>query len=389
MPSFDELIPEIREIMDNIPSGVLISLDADGTSVLANRAARELFGLPLTGDISESIPDFRAPLTGRNLLPESLPLRRSMRLGRLIPAEDFEVSRPDGMRRFVTMSAAPLFGQAGEVRGGLAILVDVTYLRTQERNLRFESDELNRLIAREQRVTATLQQAQLPQKLPEVAGFALSALYQSADSELSVGGDWYDAFHLPDGRVGLSIGDVSGSGLAAAVTMAKLRQAIQSTALILPEPATMLDAANSTLALHDTGGSATAIAGVLDPTTAELTFASAGHPMPLVREKNGRLEDFAGSAMPLGVYEKARAQTHYATLAPGDVAVFYTDGLVETECDVASGERLLRSILASAGFSLADQIAEILHRQMLHSRFASDDVAILTIARRVSASCVL
>jgi PAS domain S-box-containing protein len=381
MLSFHKFIAEIREIMDHIPSGVLIALDSDGTSILANRSARELFGLALTGEISASLPGFRASLTGHEVLPAALPLQRSMRHDRLIHAEDYEVLRSDGMRRFVTMSAAPLYGQAGEVRGGVAILVDVTYLRTQERHLRFESHELNRLIAREQRVTDILQNAQLPLKLPEVDGFALSALYRSSDSERSVGGDWYDAFHLPDGRIGLSIGDVMGSGIAAAITMAKVRQAIQSAALVRPDPPTMLDAANSTLTLHDARAAATAVAGVLNPVTAELTFASAGHPLPLVRQNAGELGEFTGIAPPLGVFEKARAQTHCATLLPGDLAVFYTDGLIDSGHDGISGDRLLRSILSSTTFSAVDEIAESLHRRMRDTGSRTDDVAILTVAR--------
>ena len=367
--------------MDNIPTGILISLDTTGSSILGNRAARELFGVPGGLDISDKIPAFRASSTGYVVPPEALPLQRAMQWDRMIDAKDYELLRPDGMRRFVTMAAAPLYGSGAQVAGGVAILVDVTYLRTQERSLLIESDELNRLIARELRVAEILQKAHLPLKLPEVDGFSLSAVYQPSDFDQNVGGDWYDAFQLAHGLIGLSVGGVTGTGVAAAVAMAKVRQAIQSAALVRPEPATMLQVANSTLTLHDASTSATAVAGVLNPANGKLTFASAGHPLPLVRERAGYLREFRGVAGPLGDFERGAARTHGATLSPGDLAVFFTDGLVEATQDGISGRHLLRSVLSSGTIPLSEESAELLHREMFDTRSGQDDVVILAIAR--------
>ena len=366
--------------MDNIPTGILIALDADGSRVIGNRSACDLFAVPYGSDFAERSPLFRDPSNGFVVPRERLPLWRAVQSERAVDATDFEVQRRDGMRRFITMAAAPLYNGWGEIAGAVAILVDVTYLRAQERTLRLEARELNELIAREQRITELLLQAHLPRKLPDVRGFTFSAVYRRSDTESNVGGDWYDAFPLPDGRIGLSVGEVHGSGVSAAVAMAKMRQAIQSAALVCPEPATMLHAANATLALHDADASATAVAGVLNPSTAKLTFTSAGHPLPLVRERAGYVREFRGVAAPLGDFEGNGSQTHSASLNPGDLAVFFTDGLLEAAEDGVSGGHLLRSVLTRQAPSCEDS-AEQLRRRLFDDRSGSDDVVILTIAR--------
>ncbi len=85
-----------------------------------------------------------------------------------------------------------------------------------------------------------------PARLPQVAGLQFDALYEPGRAEAQVGGDWYDAFRLLDGRVVISIGDVVGNGLAAATAMAEVRQSIRGAAAINPDPALLLDAADRT-----------------------------------------------------------------------------------------------------------------------------------------------
>ena len=96
------------------------------------------------------------------------------------------------------------------------------------------------LYAREHRVAEALQAASLPRRLPEIDGIALDAIYVPGRSEAQIGGDWYDAFALADGRIVVSIGDVAGSGLDAAVTMSSMRQIIRGIAQVHADP--VLDA---------------------------------------------------------------------------------------------------------------------------------------------------
>jgi phosphoserine phosphatase RsbU/P len=385
MLTFTAFVAQMAAVMDHIPTGILIALDPAGKLVIGNRTAHEILGLRSDQHVSTDMPIFLTPHAGLPVRPTNLPLLRSLELGRSIPIVDYEVLHADGSRRFVTMAAGPLYGDHGEVQGAVAALTDVTYLRTQERGMRLERDGLTRLIAREQHVAQTLQKAHLPQKLPVVPGFRLSGMYLSPDSDGRVGGDWYDAFRLRDGRIGFSVGDVMGSGLEAAVTMGKLRQAIQSVAFVHAEPSVMLDAANATLAEHDKERIATAVAGVLDPTEATLTFAAAGHPLPILRTADGMLVAFDGTAPPLGVYEEGDARNHFAQLNPGDLAVFYTDGLVEATRDADVGEHMLRRALLGPRCLGAQESARALYRRMLGKVQCLDDVAILTVAREKAA----
>ncbi len=119
--------------------------------------------------------------------------------------------------------------------------------------------------AREHRVATSFQRAALDEDVPDVPGLRFSVLYHAAQSEASVGGDWYDAFRLPDGRVVLSVGDVAGSGLEAAVTMASVRQSIRTAVLINPDPKAVLDAVDRIVRAMGHNRFVTAFVGVLDP----------------------------------------------------------------------------------------------------------------------------
>ncbi len=144
----------------------------------------------------------------------------------------------------------PLFS-AGKVVGTLNAVMHGSRRAYSASDVPF-FEELGRRIApaignatayeRERRVATTFQEAALVPSLPEIPGLTFEAMYQAAMLEATVGGDWYDVFRLPDGRVVVSIGDVAGKGLQAAVAMASVRQSIRTAALINPEPAAVLNA---------------------------------------------------------------------------------------------------------------------------------------------------
>ena len=204
-----------------------------------------------------------------------------------------------------------------------------------------------RAYEREKRIAVTLQEASLPQTLPQVAGLKLSADYRPGNDEATIGGDWYDAFVLDDGRLVITIGDVLGNGLAAAVAMGKVRQAMQSVALVFPDPATML--------------------------------ASAGHPGPSVRRPDGTIVESAAPGLILGLRAANPAETLLLTLPtpPGSTLVFYTDGLVEASRDYAEGQRRLHAAMADLAAAQAGNPARALVEHALGAHPASDDIAVL------------
>ena len=235
------------------------------------------------------------------------------------------------------------------------------------------------LYARVHSVATALQEAALPRTLPELSGVSFDAVYRPGKIEAQIGGDWYDAFPLPDGRVILSIGDVLGSGLSAAVTMTKIRQTIRTAALGDPDPAAILDVADVSLRLDDPEKLATAMIGLYDPAARTLTCVAAGHPGPLMRNADGTVvEPFLQRGLPLGLRTGERAASPTIVLAPGAFLAFYTDGLIESTRDLAEGERRLRAALADPAVSRAARPADALYRTVLFDG-AHDDVAVLTL----------
>lgn len=160
------------------------------------------------------------------------------------------------------------------------------------------------MFGREHRVADAMQTACLPRKLPKHPTIDMHAIYVPGQSEPQIGGDWYDAFRLRDGRIVLSIGDVAGSGVEAAVTMGNIRQVIRGTALMQADPVLMLDSADGALRLEESDRFVTACVAVIDPIARSMTYASAGHPPPYLCASNGKIFALTFDDLPLGLREK-------------------------------------------------------------------------------------
>ena len=232
--------------------------------------------------------------------------------------------------------------------------------------------------AREHRVATTFQRAALSKDVPDVPGLRFSALYQAAQSESSVGGDWYDAFRLPDGRIVLSVGDVAGSGLEAAVTMASVRQSIRTAVLINPDPEAVLDAVDRIVRAMGHGRFVTAFVAVFDPVCGEFVFANAGHPPPLLRHAGGGIVELTHGDLPLGLRQPGDTEATVATIEPGSLLVAYTDGLTEFERDPETAyARLLESVQYIG--DAVDDVALHVFNDVSQGRPTHDDIAVLAV----------
>jgi GAF domain-containing protein/anti-sigma regulatory factor (Ser/Thr protein kinase) len=234
-----------------------------------------------------------------------------------------------------------------------------------------------RLYAKEHEAAETLQRSLLPSHLPDLPGVAVAAAYQPGSTAVEVGGDWYDVFPLPDGRVGLAIGDVVGRGLRAAAAMGQLRNALRAYALEDWKPAAVLERLNQLTQSTDQGDMATLVYATFDPQTAELVFASAGHPPPLVVEADGDTRYLEGGrSVPTGVVADAGYEEARTTLGAGATLVLYTDGLVERR-----GSSLDDGLatLAAAGSEATGRNVAGLRDHLLARQppAAEDDVAVL------------
>jgi PAS domain S-box-containing protein len=229
----------------------------------------------------------------------------------------------------------------------------------------------------ERRIAVTLQEASLPRVLPLVDHLYLSADYHPGNSEATIGGDWYDAFELDDGRIAVTIGDVLGNGLDAAVTMGKVRQAMRAVASVIPDPNAMLDVADRTVRAVSDDTYATAMAGIFDPRDHTYTFASAGHPGPVVRYPDGRIEEFRSPGIMLGLRLRGETESVRVPAPPGTALVFFTDGLIEATRDLAHGQARLHAALADPAVAAAANPAGALVANVLDGIEATDDVAVL------------
>ncbi|MGR4065286.1 MAG: SpoIIE family protein phosphatase [Vulcanimicrobiaceae bacterium] len=230
---------------------------------------------------------------------------------------------------------------------------------------------------RQHRVAQSFQAASLPSGLPTLAGTTFDAVYVPASNEVQVGGDWYDALRLIDGRVVVSIGDVTGNGLRAAVTMGNMRQIIRGIAQVHASPALMLDAADRALRLEHPDQYVTAFVGVYDPIASTFAYASAGHPPPMLRHPDGTIDMLSDGGLPLGLRQVAKAGGNTISIEPGSFLVFYTDGLTEASRRPIDGEENLKDIVRDGRALSAEHPARALRDAVFEGDLPKDDVAIL------------
>ncbi|MEU0969577.1 SpoIIE family protein phosphatase [Streptomyces sp. NPDC005917] len=201
-----------------------------------------------------------------------------------------------------------------------------------------------------------LQRSLLPRHLPEQSAVEVAYRYLPADSRVGVGGDWFDLIPLSGARVGLTVGDVVGHGVHAAATMGRLRATVRTLALLDLDPAELLTRLDGLVAqdsepnasdgLSDEALGVTCLYAIYDPVGGRCTWASAGHPPPIVADAGGSV---AASALapgpPLGLgslpYENVEL-----SLSNGSVVAFFTDGVVEDRrTDIDSGIDRLAHVL--------------------------------------------
>jgi anti-sigma regulatory factor (Ser/Thr protein kinase) len=235
------------------------------------------------------------------------------------------------------------------------------------------------IYAREHHVAETLQRALLPECLPSDERLAFDAAYLPGTEEAIVGGDWYDAFHLPDGRIAFSIGDVAGHGLRAAIVMGEVRQAFRAAALNPNSPSLVLERANTIVNMRANPVMVTAIFGIVDPRDGVVTYASAGHPPPIIGLPCGTVHPLPKDGVPLGIVEEVGASDWTFTLPPGAHFALYTDGLIEYSRDVIEGESRLLDAVRSGTRSGGREPARSLIERVFDRATNNDDVATLVV----------
>ena len=224
--------------------------------------------------------------------------------------------------------------------------------------------------------------ALLPITLPQTGTIDISAAYLPASDEASVGGDWYDAFELPDGRTAFSIGDVAGHGLKAAVVMGEVRQAFRAAAVNPKSPSLVLERANTIVNMRADATIVTAIFGIIDVQSSIITYAVAGHPPPIFASEDGQSLMLPAIGIPLGVASRLQTGDWTITLAPGSLFALYTDGLIEHSRNIITGVDELMTAIGSHVQSNDHSLAQNVIDTIFSRRKNIDDAAMLIFKAR-------
>ena len=223
---------------------------------------------------------------------------------------------------------------------------------------------------------AALQRSRAPSALPAVRGAEIAARYVPGSGH--VGGDWYDVFVLPSGELGMVVGDVAGSGLAAAVIMGRMRSALRAYALEFPGPAEVLRKLDRKMQYFEGDVMATVSYAVLDRASGQLAISSAGH-LPPVIAAPGRRGAVAQIAVdpPVGVADVPRRQVTALALVPGAVLCLFTDGLVERRDEAIDDAitRLCQTVVPGP----PDSVCASIMQALVGSQYPGDDIALLVL----------
>lgn len=362
-------------------SGALMLVEPDGETLVAAAVAGEgtlrrrwLASLPVSGAYLVSAA-FREGALVRALTADELE--------RLFPGTWLN------MRGKAKASLALPLVVAGTTIGafGLVFEEEPGFTTADERALASMADlcaqalERAPLYENQHRIALRLQSALLPDSVVRHPSVQVAARYEAASANMEVGGDWYDTFALPDGRVGLAVGDVVGHGIEAAASMGRLRSAFGALASDGSSPAELLSRLDRFIGGPDGVDFATACYAVLDPRTGTLEYASAGHPPMLTVSPSGQtawLEE--GRSGPLHPdSEDVRSQAS-VVIEPESLLLLYSDGLVEGRSGwINDGLARLEQAARALRTHPAQAICDLLLSEVRIGSNHSDDVVLVAL----------
>lgn len=234
-------------------------------------------------------------------------------------------------------------------------------------------------------IARNVQHALLPKVMPQAPGYEFFASYDSAQA---VGGDYYDAFMLPDNRVCLAFGDVAGKGVPAALVMSRLSSVVQSTMAHVDDLGEAVSAINNHMCANAVEGRfVTFVLAVIDVIAHEMRLVIAGHMSPMLRKKDGKIEEFDEDSvgLPLGVLENYPYDVLSHHLDPGETVVIYTDGVSEAMNPDGAlyGEDRVRAFVKNSTARASELGTTLLAdvRKHANGRAQNDDITIMTLGR--------
>ncbi|MFJ8884631.1 PP2C family protein-serine/threonine phosphatase [Streptomyces sp. NPDC102402] len=289
------------------------------------------------------------------LLAEDQPLLTSMVTSCLVDSRpidgEFRILLPDGTMRTLHMTGEPVLDSDGCTASMWAVLRDVSRLRRSQHMVGRTQDTLRRqehMARAEHRIAVELQEAVLPPwrgSLPipgrRARGLDVAAHYLPSGSSDLIGGDWYDALPLPDGKTLLTVGDLTGHGIPATSAMAMLLGALRGMAMAGVAPGQVMGHLNQLIECSAQPALGSAVCCRFDPATGMLAWAQAGHPAPLLFRNGVGCHLPAPDGVLLGAASGVTYEQDEVQLRPGDVLVLHTDGLTRQSDHVPGADTLL------------------------------------------------
>jgi serine phosphatase RsbU (regulator of sigma subunit)/HAMP domain-containing protein len=355
----------------------------------------------MTLDVDRSL--MIVPMARGILSPEMLQME--FRAGEDLPGEVFEHKEPvnvidlaDSASPLARLAASQDLGSAvfvpllarGRSIGVLAVFSrdknafipeEVELLRTFATQAALAIDTAN-LFSREHHVATVLQHSILPTRLPLIEGIESSSVYVPAGSEVEIGGDYYDLFLAPDGRVALAIGDVCGKGVEAATKTSMIKYSVRGMIAAGASPSDILAELNRALvAAGDPSDIVTVWLGLLDIGTGRLSWANGGHPPSmLLQPETGEIVRLGTTGALLGAINSAEYGESEVIVEPGNTILLYTDGVTEARSQGRFfGEGRVRRALRQGGSPAVVTQRLLASVQRFSHGDLRDDAAILTL----------
>jgi phosphoserine phosphatase RsbU/P len=367
-----ELLDRIREIMQVATAAVLL-LDASSGQLIATAA------VGLEEEVRQGV---RIPV-GRGFAGRIAAERRPVILDHV---DHTTVLNPILWAKGINSMMGVPMTAGGKVIGVLHVgsLTHRRFTSYDTELLQLAADRaaaaVQSMMAQADRLASTaLQLSLVPAALPEVAGMEMAARYVPGRGVL--GGDWYDVFTLPSGELGVVMGDVAGSGLAAAVIMGRMRSALRAYALETPDPGEVLDRLDRKMRHFEPDALATVLYAVIDTAREQMRICLAGHFAPVIVAPGLAAEPVrAATGLMVGIGDAARRPVTTVTIPPGALLCFYTDGLIERPGElIDDGLARLRQVVTAQP---AEAACAAVMAALIGSEPARDDVALLMIRRR-------
>jgi serine phosphatase RsbU (regulator of sigma subunit)/anti-sigma regulatory factor (Ser/Thr protein kinase)/PAS domain-containing protein len=362
-------------VVDAVDEAIIFR-DRQGTVRVANRRAGSLFDFDPDDHLGAPAVELLRLIARQTEDPEEL--MEFFQGLRDQPEAELrrEIEQIIPVRRKLRIFSGPTFDDSGTLVGRIDVFTDVTEASKR-------SEEIERLYERTRKIAESYQRGLLPVDMPRLPRVGMVAHYIAAAGEKAVCGDFYDFLPMADGRVGLVLGDVCGIGPIAANDAALTRYTLRSFSGQVSDPANLLQWMNAHIKQQSTPERfVRLLIGVLDPERAGLTYANAGHVPPILyRAATTEVELLGEGGLVLGIEDDSRYKAGRVELEPGDMVVFYTDGITEApRLGEPFGQRRLLDIVKRYGVGSPGELVQALRRSVegwVGHEDLRDDIALL------------